>query len=60
MVYQKINVLAELRKLATGEPTKAPADLIAVSAIPLVRAGMREKDVEELERLYTLSDKRNA
>lgn len=39
MTYQKINVLAELRKLANGKPTKVSAELMAAWAIPLVQAG---------------------
>ena len=58
MTYQKINVLTELRKLANGQPTSTSAEVIAGCAIPLVQAGMRDRDAEELERLYRLEDPR--
>ena len=58
MTYQKINVLTELRKLANGKATKVPAEVIAGSAIQLVQAALRDQDVEELERLFVLPDKR--
>lgn len=58
MTYQKFKVLTELRKLAKGKPTKIPAGLIASCAIPLVQAGLRDRDAEELERLYRLNDPR--
>jgi hypothetical protein len=58
MAYQKINVLAELRKLAKGKQTKAPAWLIAELSIPHVQAGARDRAVDELERLYRLEDPR--
>jgi len=56
MTYRKINVLTELRNLANGKPTKAPAEVIAGCAIPLVQAGMRDRELDELERLYRLED----
>lgn len=59
MTYQKINVLTELRKLANGKPTKVPAAIIAGCAIGLVQAGLRDRDAEELERLFALPDTRN-
>lgn len=59
MTYQRINVLTELRKLAAGKPTKTPAGVIASCAIPLVQAGLRDRDAEELERLFALPDTRN-
>lgn len=58
MTYQRINVLTELRKLAKGKPTKAPAAVIASCAIGLVQAGLRDRDAEELERLFALPDTR--
>lgn len=58
MTYQKINVLTELRKLANGQPTSTPAEVIAGCAIPLVQAGMRDRETEELERLFALADTR--
>jgi hypothetical protein len=58
MAYARINVLAELRKLAKDKPTKTPACIIADWAFPLVLAGLRERDVDELERLYSLEDPR--
>ena len=48
MTYQKIHVLTELRKLANGKPTKAPAAVMAGCAIQLVQAGMRDREAEEL------------
>ena len=60
MTYRKINVLTELRKLADGKPTQAPPKVIAGCAIALVQAGMRDRDAEELERLFALPDTRNA
>ena len=59
MTYQKINILSELRKLAKGKPTKAPVEIIALLAIPRVQAGIRNLEVEELERLYSLEDTRD-
>lgn len=60
MTYQKFKVLTELRKLAAGKPTKVPAAVIAGCAIGFVQAGMRDRDAEELERLFALPDTRNA
>lgn len=58
VTYQKISVLAELRKLAAGKSTKSPVSLIAELAIPRVLAGLREHDVDALELLYRLDDPR--
>lgn len=58
MTYEKLNVLTELRKLAKGTRTKAPAWLISEISIPLVRAGIRNRDIDDLERLYMLEDPR--
>jgi hypothetical protein len=52
--------LPAVQKLANSRPTKAPAEVIAGSAIPLVIAGIRDREAQELERLFTLPDTRNA
>lgn len=56
MRYQKINVRAELQKLASGKPTKAPAEVVASLAVPLVEAGLENREVAELERIFGLED----
>lgn len=58
VTYTKFNIVTELRKMAKGKPTKAPAWLIADRAIPLVEAALEDYDVAELERLFGLPDTR--
>lgn len=55
-----INVLAELRTLAKERSTNAPAWLTTELSVRRVQAGMRDRDVEELELLFALPDTRNA
>jgi hypothetical protein len=58
MSYQKIDVLKELRKLKAGKPTKASTAVIAACAIPLIQDALRDRDAEELKRLFLLQDTR--
>lgn len=58
MQYVKINVMAELGKLSQGKATTAPAWLIADQAIRKIRAGQKDSEREDLERLYRLDDTR--
>jgi len=58
MTYQKINVVAELEKMAKGRATKAPTWLIAEMALPRVKAIFENREVFELERLFGLPDPR--
>ena len=58
MTYQKINYLAELKRLARGKETKIPARDVAQWAERWVKAGLAQIDIEQLERLYRLPDTR--
>jgi len=62
MAYAKFNTKAELGKLSQGKQTTAPAWLVAKLAIDeirdLERAVGRQRDVDDLERLFGLEDQR--
>ena len=58
MIYRRFNVLDELSKMSKGLPTVAPQWLVADCAFRLSMAGLENKDVAELERLYRLPDAR--
>ncbi len=53
------NVVTELRNLAKGKPSKMPLDILAGLALPLIKAALEDRDLAELERLYSLEDERD-
>lgn len=58
MTYQKIDVLAELKRMEKGQAPKVAPWLVTALAAPLVQAGLDNKEVNRLERLYRLEDPR--
>jgi hypothetical protein len=52
-------VLEDLRKLAAGKRAAVPASEVAWLAIRYVEAGLRDRELEQLEALYALPDTRS-
>jgi hypothetical protein len=61
-VYKKVNLLAELKRMAQGKRTIMPECYVAEWALDQCkdagRRGRRDDSVIFLERLYALDDKR--
>jgi hypothetical protein len=55
----KIDLLAELNRMARGRKTKSDPRTIAMCAISWVKAGLAQTDIEQLECLYRLEDPRD-
>jgi hypothetical protein len=61
MKIQKFNKVTELKKLASGKPTKVSAQTLAHYAleyVPKTKPKKAREDVEFLERLFSLVDPR--
>lgn len=58
MTYKKVDMLKDLQDLAAGKPTQSPTELLAAWAVSRVQAGVRDRELDELERLYRLEDTR--
>jgi hypothetical protein len=59
MKIEKINFLKEIKRIARGQETKAEPSLIAMWAIPWIKAGLETDEVNRLEQMYRLEDPRD-
>ena len=62
MAYQKVNWMADLKRMAAGKKPKAEARLVAELATKAVDRGIRASEasdeVAQLERMFRLADTR--
>jgi hypothetical protein len=58
MTFQKVDMLAELKRLAGHKKTRVPEAVILDWAVLWAEAGLAGDPIERLERLYRLPDTR--
>jgi hypothetical protein len=58
VTYQKVNVLADLKRMAKGQKPNAEPWVVAMLAVPWVEAGLETNENNQLERLFRLDDPR--
>jgi hypothetical protein len=57
-IWEAADIVRELEKVARGNEASLPVSELVVMALPLVAAGMRDRELDRLEAMFLLPDTR--